>query len=117
MSHARRHIVRWGKVVPPKPTEKATQRDVVKLFEAAGCQVYNLSQARASKQTAGLPDLWVFCPRRRCAWWWETKRPGGKLRPEQREFRERCHASGIRYEFGGVPEAVELLRALQLVAA
>lgn len=110
-----RSVVRWGKVVPPKPTEKATQHDVVKLFLAAGCVVYNLSQARASKQTAGLSDLWVVCPRRRCAWWWETKRPGAKLRSEQKTFREHCLANGVRHGFGGVPEAIEWLTRLQLV--
>jgi hypothetical protein len=108
--------IRWGKIIPPKPTEKECQRAVVKLFRLAGCFVYSLSQPRRTMQTEGLADLWVFCPRRRCAWWWEVKRPGGKLRPEQREFREHCRATGIRYEFGGLTEAIALLRELQLAA-
>jgi hypothetical protein len=112
---ARRTAIRWGKAVPPKPTEKETQRAVVRLFMAAGCRVYSLSQPRSTMQTEGLGDLWVFCPRRRTAWWWETKRPGGKLRPEQREFREQCEGTGVRYGVGGVEEAEALLIELRLV--
>jgi hypothetical protein len=99
----------------PKPTEKECQRAVTKFFRAAGCVVYSLSQPRRTMQTEGLPDLWVFCPRRRCAWWWEVKRPGGQLRPEQREFRVRCLDTGIRYEYGALEEAKALLTELQLV--
>ncbi|MGH7510642.1 MAG: VRR-NUC domain-containing protein [Gemmatimonadales bacterium] len=99
----------------PVPTEKRCQEAVRRLFLAAGCQVCSLSQPRRTLQSAGLPDLWVFCPRRRMAWWWEVKRPGGRLRPEQQAFRDRCLETGVRYHWGGLPEAITMLADLDLV--
>lgn len=98
------------------PTEKECQRAVVKLFRTAGCVVCSLSQPRRTMQTEGLPDLWVFSPRSKTAWWWEVKRPGGKLRPEQREFWARCQETGISYFYGGLTEARELLAVLGLAS-
>src|SRR5581483_3324266 len=57
-------------------------------IEQTGCAVYRLSQARASKQTPGLPDLIAFTPRHTMLLI-ETKRPGGRLRDAQRKFAER----------------------------
>jgi hypothetical protein len=100
----------------PEPTEKATQHAIKKLFRAAGCQVYSTSQVRRSMVALGLPDLWVFVPRRKCAFWFEVKRPGGKLRKEQSEFQQRCAAAGVPYFWGAMDEAVRVLRTLDLVA-
>ena len=99
----------------PRPTEKAVEAWVIDLFKKLGCHVYKLSQPRATMQSEGLPDLWIFCPRRKCAWWWEVKRPGGRLSPAQRAFRERCEQTGTRYGFGGIDEARALAADLQLV--
>jgi len=69
-------------------TEKDIYEQCVSLLEQTGCAVYRLSQARASKQTPGLPDLIAFTPRHTMLLI-ETKRPGGRLRDAQRKFAER----------------------------
>jgi hypothetical protein len=81
---------------------------VIRLLQLVGCVVYRLSQARASRQTAGVPDLMAFGPGQRFCWI-EVKRPGGRLRPEQRAFREQCQARGIEHVVGGLPEVERLL--------
>lgn len=51
----------------PEPDEeilaKSEQADVVNLYRAYGVPVFNLAQARRTKNTPGLPDLWVFSER------------------------------------------------------
>jgi hypothetical protein len=90
----------------PAALEKQTQADVVRLFRAFGGVVYSLSQPRATKQAPGLPDLYVFFPRRRVALWWETKRPtGGRLSPAQEEFRDFCHHTGTPWGSGSRVDA------------
>lgn len=89
----------------PLPREKSVQQDVREEYEAAGCKVYNLSQARAAKQTPGLSDLWIVHVGRGVAFWHEVKRPGGELSDAQRTFREECRACGVRHVSGGVEEA------------
>jgi hypothetical protein len=98
----------------PDSTEKATQHAIKKLFKAAGCQVYSTSQVRRSMVSLGLPDLWVFVPRRKRAFWFEVKRPAGKLRKEQDEFRLRCEATGVAYHWGCITEAIVVLQRLGL---
>lgn len=92
----------------PATYEKAVQEQVVRLFMLAGCQVARLSQPRRTMQTLGLPDLWIFGPGE-CFCWFEVKRPGGRLRPEQRVFRERCQDRKIEHVVGGMEEAERLL--------
>ena len=87
-----------------EPLEKSEQAEVVKLYRAYGCHVYNLSQARASKQTPGLPDLYVFRPPH--AWWHETKRPiSGHPSPAQKVFNDECFASFVNHTIGGLAAA------------
>lgn len=96
--------------------EKHEQNAVRKIFVAHGCAVYNLSQSRATKQTPGLPDLFVFSSRSGHAFWFETKRPvGGVQSRPQREFQERCAQCGVRYVIGGQTEAWALLREFRLL--
>lgn len=76
--------------------EKREQVEIRKLFIAYGFKVYNLSQARASKQTPGLPDLWVVHTREDIAFWWESKRQvGGELSPAQRDFHAECLRANV----------------------
>jgi len=97
-----------------EPLEKSEQSEVMKLYRAYGCHVYNLSQARATKQTPGLPDLWVT--RGEHAWWHETKRPvSGKPSPAQEVFAQECLAAGIVHVLGGL--SVARLRLLAIGAA
>ncbi|GJG88706.1 hypothetical protein tb265_38870 [Gemmatimonadetes bacterium T265] len=95
--------------------EKATQHDVVKVFRALKGEVYVLSQARAAKQTPGLPDLWVAWPARGVAGWFETKRPkGGRLSDEQVAFAAQCLAAGVAYGVGSRKDAEAWVIALGL---
>lgn len=97
------------------PLEKSVQHEVRRLYEQAGCKVYNLSQARASKQTAGLADLWVAHRGAGAAWWHETKRPGGARTTAQDEFKDDCAHTATGYVCGGVEAARRMLASLGLV--
>lgn len=98
----------------PVPTEKAVEAWVIDLFRKCGLYVWKTSQPRSSMITEGLPDLWVFCPRRKLAFWWEVKRPGGKLTPIQQRFRDLCLECGVRHYVGGIDEARQLLAELEI---
>ena len=95
------------------PSEKQVQAAVVRLYTLAGCAVYNLSQARATMQSPGLPDLYVFHADTGTAWWHEVKRPGGKPSPAQLEFQARCAACGVPYLLGGLEEAEARVRMIR----
>lgn len=101
--------------------EKQVQHDVVKLYQAMGCDVYSLSQPRATMQTPGLGDLFVVCWRKRLAWWHESKRRvDGKLTKqsdEQAEFQEKMDVCGIPYVLGGYQEAYDFLRSIGVIWA
>jgi hypothetical protein len=99
-----------------KLSEKRVQAAVVRLYESLRCKVYVLSQPRATMQTPGLPDLWVFAPSVGRAWWHETKAEGGKPSPAQVVFEERCGSCGVGHVIGGMEAAKNHLRAVGLVA-
>lgn len=70
--------------------EAAVQVAVRVLYEAYGGEWYNLSQGyrpggarhETTRQTKGLPDLWLFFPASGFRLWHETKRlDGDELRP------------------------------------
>lgn len=94
--------------------EKDIQRDVMKLYLAFHCLVYNLSQARASKQSPGLADLYVLHLPSKNVWWHETKTPTGKQRPAQREFQTIHKYTPVGYVVGGVLAAEEQLITLAI---
>lgn len=95
--------------------EKEEQAAVVKIFREAGCKVYNLSQARKTKQTPGLPDLWVVHLPSRRAFWFEVKRTrGGVMSEFQKDFASECNECGVRHFVGDRAEARRALR-LQLI--
>ncbi|HET7552179.1 MAG TPA: hypothetical protein VFK04_12885 [Gemmatimonadaceae bacterium] len=78
--------------------EKAEQLEVQKVYRAFGCTVYWLSQARAARQTPGMPDLRIFAPRAGAHWDHETKRQGRgdkDLEPAQRDYREHAEQCGL----------------------
>jgi hypothetical protein len=77
--------------------EKAEQLACVRIVRALGGKAYNLSQARRSKQTPGLPDLWCVFFAHALAFWWETKRPGGGRRAAL------GGAGGVRRRVRGLP--------------
>lgn len=106
--------------VPLPPLERAVQQRVVAIFAAFGGIVYNLAQGfrpggrrhGTTRQTKGLPDLWIFFPARGRGAWFEVKRPGAELRAEQETFRVHCAACGIAHGWGGADEAYSLLERL-----
>ena len=100
----------------PVPLEKGVQYDVKRAYEAVGCFVANFSQARASKQTPGIPDFYVSPPLLRGApWWHEVKRPKGKQSVQQRAWQQMCEVRHVAYVCGGVQEALEHLREIGVI--
>ena len=103
---------------PAPPREKAEEAWVIDLFKKCGLHVWKTSQPRASMMTEGIPDLWVFCPRRELAFWWEVKNQRAMqkrhlgLSPAQQRFRELCHTTHTRHYIGGLEEARHLLDSL-----
>lgn len=95
-----------------KQPEKRVWLDVKNLYEQVGCAVYNLSQARAAKQTPGFPDFWIVLDRKRTAWWHELKTPKGTPNDAQERFHARCHSCNIVCLVGGVDVAIAHLRTL-----
>lgn len=77
------------------------QREIRRTALALGFRVYWLSQARKTKQTPGLPDLWLAHDVRQLCAWWETKRQvGGARSTAQDEFARSCELAGVPYGFG-----------------
>lgn len=95
--------------------EKDIQRDVRKFYIAHGCTVWNLSQARATKQTAGLSDMYITHPRCKRAWWHETKTPSGKLSPAQVVFVEENAICGVTVVVGGMIAADVWLKQIGVI--
>lgn len=95
--------------------EKTEQLEVMKLFRAFGFEVYNLSQARASKQTPGIPDLWCMHREQPIAFYWETKRAsGGRFSEAQIRFRDAAQRCNVGYGSGSKRDAERHLISLGL---
>ena len=96
-----------------RPLEKGAYESIITLLRLANCDVYRMAQARASTQSLGFPDLFAFAPissglRTITV---EVKRPGGKVRPEQAVFQERCIERGMLHVVGGTEEVLAALQA------
>ena len=81
-------------------SEKDEERLGDDFMARLGYDVIRLSQARASRQSLGVPDRKYFNPARGVAVWWEAKRAGGKQRPEQAWFQRTAEACGEVYVCG-----------------
>lgn len=92
------------------PEEKAQKR-IVDALETLGCHVSKFDQGRRTRQTAGIPDLFVMHPDFEIALWVEVKRPdGGRLRGSQKAWHAIARESGQRVVVArGVDEVVEAL--------
>lgn len=120
--------------------EAMVQARIMAIYRAAGCTVMNLAQGYrpggrrhgTTRQSKGLPDLYVFLPRKSIAWWHEVKapaqladldRPAAELKriyrrrmsPEQALFELRCKQCRVPYVLGGTAEAVAWLEHLGVV--
>lgn len=71
--------------------EKIIQEELVDMLLAYSFKVWRLSQARATKQSAGLGDVYALHVERRRILWLETKTPAGEQSPAQVDF-EQYHA-------------------------
>lgn len=91
---------RTGQTAPaaaaPKPdgrSEATIQAEIVAWLELHGWRVWKTSSHRHAKGVdRGVPDLIAI--RDRLAFV-EVKKPGGRIRPEQREFRAAAQAAGV----------------------
>jgi len=106
--------------------EKAIQAHIVRLLRHVGCAVYILGTHRrrgdyqGTMQSPGLPDLLAFLPRHLGVLFVEVKAPGGRLRPEQADFKALAEgvmgaAGGCYYVTGGLSEAAVFLMTLGLL--
>lgn len=95
--------------------ESDVKRRVFALLRTCRCAVYSLSQSRASHQTPGLPDVYVFPGRGKPPFWWEAKAARGRGRPVQLKFKYLCEDSGVRCIVGGEAEVRAHLRALGIL--
>lgn len=106
----------------PRVPEKVEQAHIVALLRSLGAAVYVLGHPspsdgrkfRGTGQTAGLPDLYAFLPKRVAgdsvySVWVEVKAAGGRLRPEQRTFRDLCINSGHAHIVGGLDAVIAWL--------
>jgi hypothetical protein len=75
--------------------EKKIQNRIVKDLKTLGFWVNNLSQPRASKQTPGLPDLYVWHERLQIHLWIEVKAGKNKLTTDQQVWHRSAKAAGV----------------------
>jgi hypothetical protein len=119
----------------PRVPEKVVQHHIVAALRAIGAAVYVLGHPsprdgrshRGTGQTPGVPDLLVLLPPRPCSvcahpetcairhrgclLFVEVKAEGGRLRPEQRDFRERCLAADVQHVTGNLDDVYAWLLA------
>lgn len=82
------------------------------LMAQLGWTAIRFSQARATRQTLGIPDRRYYHRGRGVALWFECKKPGGKQRPAQRVFQLLAEACGETYVLGGLDELRAALASL-----
>ncbi len=83
--------------------EREIQAECVRLYRANGFTVWEgLKDKRKTKIQPGHPDLTLFHVRLKWHGYQEVKTPTGELRPDQKDFREVCIASGVPHFVGGV---------------
>lgn len=97
-------------------SERAVQQAVAALYRGVGAVVASTSQPRASRVTAGLPDLIVLLPRGRGVVFHEVKAAGGRQRAAQAEFQTACRMADVPYVLGGVAEARAVLVDIGLLS-
>lgn len=95
--------------------EKAVEAKIDDLCRTAGCVAIRFSQARASRQSPGIPDRRYYHPAPpRLAFWVEAKAPNGRQSPAQRTFQALCDLCGDIYVLGGYREVLEFLIRAEL---
>lgn len=96
---------------PPRPLETAVQREVVNVASLYGFEITDLSQgyrpprcracgaylgrgAASTRQTVGVPDLYLQHRRLPLTLWVEVKRPGERPNANQAAWHERERRAG-----------------------
>lgn len=115
---------------PPRVSEKVVQSHGVQLLRSIGSSVYVLGTRRRSgdyqgtMQTPGVPDVLAFLPpRSRVApfrhvlLFWEAKAQGGRLRPEQKDFRALCEVAEVAHIVGDLDAVIAWLIDRDYLAA
>lgn len=110
--------------------EKSVQAQGVKLLRGIGGKVYELGTHRrrgdyqGTLQSPGWPDVAAFLPTRLIAGvvrpvflFWEAKAAGGRLRPEQAEFRALCQDALVEHVVGDLDALIAWLVARTYVKA
>jgi hypothetical protein len=107
--------------------ERAEQRAIVQLLAHVGCRTWTLGTTRrrgdyhGTNQSPGLPDIIAHLPDGGGVLFVEVKAPGGRLRPEQRDFRELCllcrSPFGVHHVVGGLDAVIAYLVRLGLLKA
>jgi hypothetical protein len=92
----------------PMTREIDIQYEIRTFLEALGVACYSLSQGRHTRQSAGLPDLWVMHPKLGGVWL-EIKAPNGRRSAAQTVFADRCARSRVQHLFASSLEPVRKL--------
>lgn len=114
-----RRMLKAGLRVP----EKVVQQHALNLLRNVGARVWVLGTRRrrgdfpGTMQTPGIADVFAILPppplksdrRSPVPLWFECKAAGGRLRPEQAEFRTACLEAELAHVVGGVDELMSFL--------
>lgn len=76
------------------PLEKAIAGQIVRELRGLGFHVSSTQQTGPSRQTIGMPDLFVAHPVRKVFAWIEVKRPGKKPTPLQQAWHDGVREAG-----------------------
>ena len=100
-----------------KPETDLQQR-VVKFYRDLGCEVVVLGgQPRKTYQTPGVPDLKIYCVRKRKTWWLEVKTKTGQQTKSQADFQLMAETCDEVCLVGGLEVVQAHLMGLGIIAA
>jgi hypothetical protein len=105
---------------PARVPEKSEQAHIIQLLRSVGGKVYVSGTTRrrgdhqGTMQTPGIPDLEVFLPRRdvpgkRLQLKVECKAVGGRLSPEQQEYKQLCAEADVAHVHGTLDAVIAWL--------
>jgi len=84
------------------------QYSIRTFLEGLGVACYSLSQGRHTRQSAGLPDLYLLHPKLGGIWL-EIKAPNGRRSGAQVVFHDRCERSAVKHLFVSSLEPIRQL--------
>jgi hypothetical protein len=100
---------------PPTSSRKRSRRTSRSSSAPSAARSTTSARRARSKQTPGLPDLWVTHKARGLAFWFEVKRSKEfRISDAQADFRVECTAAGVNHCWGDRRTAAKLLVDLGL---